>query len=125
MENPTNGIVISEATLIAFLAGQTARHDRSCASLDNLVATVASLAGRVLELEAERQARPAPAPSAAEAAEAEVRVLEASARKAELEARIEEAKAAKAQAHAKAAAEAARWARHERDMAALSNGSHP
>lgn len=119
------GLSISEATLLAALASNEKRTERACQSLDNLVSVIAGLAGRVLELEAERQARPAPAPSAAEAAEAEVRVLEASARKAELEARIEEAKAAKAQAPAKAAAEAARWARHERDMAARSNGSHP
>ena len=126
MENPTNGIVISEQTLIAFLAGQTARHERSCQSLDNLVATVATLAGRVLEMEAANQARPRPAPSAAEAAEGEVRVLEAAARKAELELRIAEAQAAKAAAPAKAAAEAARWAKHEAMMSELdnTNGRH-
>ena len=113
MENPNTGIQISEQTLIAFLAGQTARHERSCASLDSLVATMAMVATEALKLEAARQAAPVKE-SQAELIRAQAELLTAEAHKAEAAARLLEAQAqAQAQAPAAQAQAPAAQARDE------------
>lgn len=101
MDNPNNGVTISQDVLLAFLAGQTARQERSCQSLDQLVVTLATLAVKAIALEEARQAAP-PKESQAELVRAQAELVNAEALKVEAQARLLEA-----QNRAKAEAEMA------------------